>query len=109
MARLADEFRGQDVTVLDLRSVTPIFDYFVIVSTASGRQMQALAEEVNRDMKSRGNRRLGVEGVEGGTWVLEDFGDVVLHIFHPDTRRLYDLERLWADAVRVDWRTTCNA
>lgn len=104
MARLADEFRGQDVVVLDVRPVTQFFDYLVIVTTQSPRQMVALAEEANREMKAHGHRRLGIEGIEGSTWVLEDFGDVILHVFHPDTRKFYDLERLWADAERIDWR-----
>lgn len=104
VARLADEFRGQDVVVLDVRSITQFFDYLVIVTTQSPRQMVALAEEANREMKAHGHRRLGIEGIEGSTWVLEDFGDVILHVFHPETRKFYDLERLWADGLRVDWR-----
>lgn len=104
VARLADEFRGQDVIVLDVRSITQFFDYHVIVTTQSPRQMVALAEEANREMKAHGHSRLGIEGIEGSTWVLEDFGDVILHVFHPDTRKFYDLERLWADAERIDWR-----
>lgn len=106
MARIADEFRAQEIVILDLRNVTPITDYFVIATANSGRQMQALADEVGRVLKGLGQRPLGVEGVEGTTWVLQDYGDVVLHVFNPESRKLYDLERLWADGVRVEWQPT---
>jgi ribosome-associated protein len=109
IARIADEYRGQDVVVLDLRRITPIMDYFVITTATSSRQMLALAEEVNRTVKAHGQSRIGVEGLEGNTWVLEDFGDVVLHIFNADARKLYDLERLWADGERVEWRQAISA
>jgi hypothetical protein len=66
--------------------------------------MDAIAEEVNRVMKESGNRRLGLEGRDTGTWVLQDFGDIVLHIFSTESRELYDLEHLWGDAKRVDWQ-----
>ncbi len=92
--------------VLDLRAITPITDYFVIVTANSGRQMLALADEVNRVLKAMGQPRLGVEGMDSSSWVLEDFGDVVLHVFLPEPRKMYDLERLWADGIRVDWRET---
>lgn len=103
IARVADEFRGQEIVVLDLRAVTPITDYFVIATATSGRQMQAMAVEVGRVLKEMGQRPLGVEGTESTTWVLQDYGDVVLHVFNPESRKLYDLERLWADGTRVDW------
>jgi ribosome-associated protein len=108
VARIADDYRGQDTIVLDLRKVTPIMDYFVITTANSARQMKGMAEEVNRAVKAHGQRRLGIEGLDGNTWVLEDFGDVVLHIFNADARKLYDLEHLWSDAVRVDWKEALN-
>jgi ribosome-associated protein len=66
--------------------------------------MHALADEAARALKRRGARAPGREGYDGSTWIVEDFGDVVLHIFTPETRSLYDLENLWGDAVPVDWR-----
>lgn len=104
VARIADEFRGHDIVVLDLTDVTPIFDFFVIVSGTNPRQMFALAEEVRVVMKAKGQRCQGTEGEAQSNWLLQDYGDIVLHVFHPDARKLYDLERLWADARRVDWR-----
>ncbi len=104
-AQVAEEHRGRDTVVLDLRKITPVFDYFVITTGTSRRQMLSMAEEADRVMKERHTRCLGVEGREGSQWLLHDYGDVVLHIFAPETRAYYDLEHLWADAPRVDWRT----
>jgi ribosome-associated protein len=103
VARIADDFRGKDILLLDMRPITPIVDFFVIVTATSQRQMKALGEEVARVMKKRGQQRLGEEGTDGdGVWVLQDFGDVVLHVFAPEGRELYDLEGLWADAPRLE-------
>jgi ribosome-associated protein len=104
VAQIAEEFRGRETTVLDLTEVTPIFDYFVITTGANPRQMFALAEEVRQVMKSKGNRCLGTEGEAGNQWLVQDYGDIILHVFQPEARTLYDLERLWADAKRIDWR-----
>ncbi len=106
-AGIADELRGQDIVVLDLTGVTSIVDFFVIVTANSSRQMHAVADEVNRKLKREdGHRRLSIEGYRsGGNWILTDYGDVVLHVFTPEGRRLYNLEQLWADAGRIDWKT----
>ena len=101
---MADDYRGQNTVVLDLTGVTPIFDYFVLTTGNSPRQMRAIADEVHRVLRQEGSERLGVEGYETSSWILQDYGDVVLHVFTPETRGIYDLERLWADAPRVDWR-----
>jgi ribosome-associated protein len=90
--------------VLDLTAVTPIFDFFVLTTASSPRQMRAIAEEVKRVLTAEGSKPLGTEGADSSTWVLEDYGDIVLHVFTPAARSLYDLEHLWADAVRVDWQ-----
>lgn len=103
-AKAAEDSRGKETLVLDLTEVTPIVDYFVISTGASGRQMNAVAEDVNRVMRAHGSRPIGVEGQKDSTWILHDFGDIVLHVFSPEARQLYDLEHLWADAPRVDWK-----
>ena len=104
-ARAADELRGQDIIVLDLTALTSIVDFFVVVTATSNRQMHAIADEVNRLLKrDRGNRRLNAEGYRTeGNWLLTDYGDVVVHVFTAEGRKLYDLEQLWADAPRIDW------
>jgi ribosome-associated protein len=103
-ARIADEYRGRDTIVLDLTGVTAIFDFFVLTTAGSPRQMRAIAEEVQRVLSAEGSQSLGTEGADSATWVLQDYGDIVLHVFTPAARSLYDLEHLWADAVRVDWQ-----
>jgi ribosome-associated protein len=109
VARIADDFRGTDILLLDMRPITPIVDFFIVVTATSQRQMKALGEEVARVMKKRGQQRLGEEGTDGdGVWVLQDFGDVVLHVFTPEGRELYDLEGLWADAPRVELELSQN-
>ena len=103
-ARIADEYRGRDTVVLDLTGVTPIFDFFVLTTAGSPRQARAIADEVHRVLSAEGSKTLGTEGTEAATWLLQDYGDIVLHVFTPAARSLYDLEHLWADAVRVDWQ-----
>lgn len=103
-AEIADEYRGRDIVILDLTGVTPIVDFFVIATGTSRRQMHAIAEEVNRVLKSEGNRPLGREGYDESTWILQDYGDVVLHVFTEEARQTYDLESLWADATNIDWQ-----
>lgn len=101
---MADDYKGGDTLVLDLTDVTPIVDFFVITTGTSRRQMHAVAEEAERVLQSDGSQRMGLEGYDSETWILQDYGDVVLHIFAPEARRVYDLEHLWADARRIDWR-----
>ncbi|HEV8068727.1 MAG TPA: ribosome silencing factor [Planctomycetaceae bacterium] len=103
-ARIADEYRGRETIVLDLTGVTAIFDFFVLTTAGSPRQMRAIADEVQRVLSAEGSQSLGTEGADSATWVLQDYGDIVLHVFTPAARSLYDLEHLWADAVRVDWQ-----
>jgi ribosome-associated protein len=101
---VADDYRGKDTVVLDLTSVTPIVDYFVITTATSQRQMRAIAEEVDRVLSAEGSKRVGIEGYNSDSWILQDYGDIVLHVFSADAREVYDLEHLWADATRVEWR-----
>lgn len=102
-ARTAAENRGQDMVVLDLRELTSFFDYFVIATGASRRQLHAISEEIDRVLeKELGDRRMGVEGYQECRWILLDYGNVVIHLFDAETRAFYDLENLWAEAKRVD-------
>lgn len=104
-AKVAEELKGKETIVLDLTAVTPIMDFFVVTTATSGRQMRAIAEEVELLMKANGNHtRAGVEGRQSETWILQDFGDIVLHVLSTEGRTLYDLEHLWADAPQVDWK-----
>ena len=100
-AHAALDKKALDVVVLDLRGMSGYTDFLVIGSGTSDRQLEAVAESVEQALKSEGRRVLGSEGQRGGRWVLLDFGDVVVHVFHQDERGHYDLEGLWADAPRV--------
>lgn len=104
-AQSIEEMRGQDVVVLDLTKITPIADYFVIATGTSSRQMRAAAGEVHRLFKAKGSNRLGLEGEGSNSWMLQDFGDVVVHLFTSEAREAYDLENLWGDAPRIDWKS----
>ena len=108
VAKVCDDFRGLDTKVLDLTKVTPIFDYFVVTTGNSRRQMVSIAEEADKVLAAEGSSRIGIEGQDGSSWILHDFGDVVLHVFDPETRKTYNLEGLWADAESVDWREVLN-
>ena len=103
-ARIADDNRAKDILLLDLRAATPLVDFFVIATAASRRQSHAIAEEVDQEMKRRGELKLGMEGSEEGRWVLIDYGDFVVHVFSPEARAYYSLEEIWGDAVRMDWQ-----
>lgn len=109
-AKATEDLKGKATVLLDMTPVTPIVDYFVVTTANSGRQMRAIAEEVEALMKARGSRpRVGVEGPKSETWILQDYGDIVLHVFSPDGRELYDLEHLWADAPHLEWKTLLEA
>jgi ribosome-associated protein len=103
-AHVATENKGRDVLVLDMRGITPLYDFFVLVTGASRRQIHTITEEIDDAMHERGDRRLSVEGYESSKWVVQDYGDVVVHVFDDPTRQYYAIEELWADAPRVDWQ-----
>jgi len=102
-AEVCDEKKAKDILVLDVRKITSISDYFIVCSTSNERQARAIAEDLRMRLKDLGKREMGVEGLEDARWVLQDFGDIVLHIFHESQREFYDIEGLWADARQVKW------
>ena len=101
-ARAALEKKAEEVVVLDLRGVSGYTDFLVIGSGTNERQLEAIADGVEKELTAQGHRVIGSEGQRGGRWVLLDFGDVVVHVFHGDDRTHYDLEGLWADAPRIE-------
>ncbi|HJT76555.1 MAG TPA: ribosome silencing factor [Gemmataceae bacterium] len=102
-ARVAADNKARDVVVLDMRGITPLYDFFVLATGTSRRQIHTLAEEIDAALREEGDRRLTIEGYEESRWVVQDYGDVVVHIFDPEARTYYDVEELWADAPRVAW------
>lgn len=101
IGKLALDKKALDVVVVDVRGLASYADYFVVMTAESDPQMHAIADHVRLEMKERGKRTLGVEGLTSGQWVLLDFGDVVAHVFYQDMRQFYDIEGLWADAPRL--------
>ena len=101
-ARTADNNRGRDIVILDLRELTPVFDYFVLVTGTSRRQLHAISEEIDDVLEKQfGDHRLGIEGYAASRWILLDFGDIVVHLFDDETRDYYALEQLWGGAKRI--------
>ena len=99
-----DDKKAADVVLLDVADLLQITGVFVIATGSSNRQVKSLADEVTDKLKERFERKPArKEGVTEGEWVLLDYGDVIVHVFQPDTRSFYDLERLWGDAPRVTW------
>jgi ribosome-associated protein len=105
-ARTAEDNRGRNITILDVRELTTFFDYFVVVSGASRRQLHAISEEIDHALEDgMGDQRLGIEGYQESRWILLDYGDVVIHIFEPETRAYYALEELWGHAKQVPFES----
>lgn len=97
-AEAADDVKAQRLMVLDLRPVSDAADYFVVASGTSEGHVRGVADRVVHELGRRGVHPHHVEGVSGGRWILLDFVDVVVHVFHPEARAFYRLERLWDDA-----------
>jgi len=103
IARIIEETRGKDIRVLDLRSVTDVFDYFVIATGSSRRQMHSVSDEIERIVKAEwGDEKRGIEGYDESRWIVLDYGDVIVQLFDVDSRQYWDLEQLWGDAKRVE-------
>jgi len=94
--------KALDVVVLDLQGLISFADSFIICSGRSHRQVSAIAEFVEQNLKAKGIKPLGIEGLRAGHWVLMDYGDVVIHVFLEPIRIFYDLEGLWSDARRIE-------
>ena len=100
-AELCVDLKAKDVTLLDLTQISDATDYFVIASGSSDTHVRAIAEHVLEELRKEGIRAHHVEGLQQGRWVLLDYVDFVVHVFHPVLREFYQLERLWSDAKTV--------
>ena len=103
-ARMALEKKATDVVIYDVRGVSDVSDYLVIATAFSRSQVRAVIESIKKELKVFNVRKFGQEGNEGGSWVLLDFSDCVIHVFSPELREYYSLESLWGDAPKVDWK-----
>ncbi len=95
-----EDMKAIDIQVMDVHELTDITDYMVVCSGSSDRHVKAIADRLLDALRECKIRPLGVEGREKSTWILLDFGDVVVHVMHPEDRSFYDLEGLWGDHVR---------
>jgi len=98
---LAEEKKARDTVILDIGRVSLVADYFLITEGANKLQVQAIADNIMVSLKAAGHLLLHKEGYQEGLWVLLDYGSVVIHIFQPEERRFYNLERLWGHATRL--------
>ncbi len=99
--RAADDLNARELIALDLRGLNDATDWFIIASGTSDAHVRGIANAVLRQLEAAGARVHHVEGLPSGRWVLLDFVDVVVHLFHPEARAFYQLERLWNDAPRL--------
>lgn len=96
------ERKAERPVALDMRSLTSYADSFILLTGRSDRQVRSIADAIVETLKAHGEPPLGVEGESDGNWVLIDCNDAIVHVFDPETREQYDLERLWRDAPRID-------
>ena len=99
-ADFAAERKADEILIMDLRKLSPMTDYFVLCNGRSAVHVKAICERVKEGLSATGVRPVAREGLDNGKWALLDYGDVVVHVFQPEFRELYDLEKLWNDAPR---------
>jgi ribosome-associated protein len=105
IARIADEKKSDEVLVLHVGEVLGITEYFVLSGASNPRLVGAIADEVTSQMRERyGRSPIRTEGIREQMWVLVDYGDVVVHVFAEETRRFYEIERLYKDVPKVEWQ-----
>ena len=101
-ARAASDRKATDMVALDLREIASFTEFFLICTGANPRQVQAISDAVQEELRKAGKRPLHAEGYSNAEWILVDYGDFIVHIFSSASRKFYDLERLWRDAKKVD-------
>ena len=100
--RALEEKKAEDVHVIDISEVSTLADYFIIASGTNKSQMQAMQDEVDEKLSRLGQEPRHIEGNKNATWILMDYGDVIIHIFDKENRLFYDLERIWRDGKPVE-------
>jgi ribosome-associated protein len=103
--RSLNETKLEDLNIYETKSITPYFDYAVIASASNSRQLLAAVSKLRKDAEEAGINVKGVEGLEGGLWVLLDFVDVIVNIFIEEERTKYDLDKLWRTLPQIDYKS----
>lgn len=101
-AKVLSGRKAEDISAIDIGGVSILADYFLIASGGSSTQVKSLAEELEFKLSQEGIEPLRVEGSQSGTWIIVDYGQIVVHVFHRETREFYNLERLWADGKTME-------
>lgn len=94
--------KANDIQVIEVADLTVLTEYFVLCSGTSTTQIKTLADAVEFFLKEKGSPPIRVEGYQSGNWIVVDFGNVIVHVFHTEMREFYNLERLWADGKKID-------
>lgn len=102
IARLAESKKGVDIISIDLQKISLIADYFVLITGNNERQVDAIVRAIKEGLGGKSIDPNRVEGEKGSRWVLMDYGDVIVHVFHREAREYYQLEKLWADAPQLE-------
>ena len=97
--------KAEDVKVIDITEVSSVADYFIIADGANQNQLQAMCDAVDEELYKAGCELKQTEGNRNSTWILMDYGDIIVHVFSKEDRLFYDLERIWKDGVEVDPET----
>jgi ribosome-associated protein len=94
--------KAKDIRLLDIHEISTLSDYFIVVTGTSSTQIQALSDALEEKMEQAGYKIHHKEGFRNGRWILVDFGNIIIHIFHDEERQFYNIERLWVDAKSID-------
>lgn len=100
--RALNDKKGEDIKVIDIREISTLADYFIIVNGTNLPQIEALADNVTEELLKEGIHTIRVEGIHSSGWILMDYGNVVIHVFSKEDRQFYDLERIWRDGKEID-------
>lgn len=103
VARIASDAKAQDIAILDVRNISSIADFFVILTGTSQNHLRAIARRIEDELREEGVKPASVDGARTTGWVAIDYGAVIVHAMTQDSRQLYDLERLWGDAPKREW------
>lgn len=100
-AKIADNKKAEDIKIFDVQKLTSIADFFVICCGSNGRQLQSIADDIEHALHAQGIHCIGVEGYVDASWILMDYGSMIVHLFEREKRSFYDLDLLWGDAPKV--------